>query len=61
MNLLSAQSLEKSFGEKRLFENVTFGIDDRDRIALIGLNGCGKSTLLKMLAVSNRRTAAYYL
>ncbi|HBF35386.1 TPA: ABC transporter [Candidatus Sumerlaeota bacterium] len=50
MNLLSAQALEKSFGEKRLFENVTFGIDDRDRIALIGLNGCGKSTLLKMLA-----------
>ncbi|MCX7050213.1 MAG: ABC-F family ATP-binding cassette domain-containing protein [Candidatus Sumerlaeota bacterium] len=50
MNILSAQSLEKAFGEKRLFQQVTLGIEERDRLGLIGLNGCGKSTLLKVLA-----------
>jgi ATP-binding cassette subfamily F protein uup len=50
MNILSAQSLEKSFGVKHLFDHVTLGLEDRDRLGLIGLNGSGKSTLLKILA-----------
>lgn len=50
MNLLSVENISKSFGEKKLFENISFGIEDGDRIGLIGINGTGKSTLLKVIA-----------
>ncbi|MCT4688900.1 ABC-F family ATP-binding cassette domain-containing protein [Vallitalea sp.] len=49
MNILSAENLSKSYSEKTLFENITFGIDDNEKIGLIGVNGTGKSTLLKTL------------
>ncbi|HTV04278.1 MAG TPA: ABC-F family ATP-binding cassette domain-containing protein [Acidobacteriaceae bacterium] len=48
--LLNAQSLTKSFGATTLFRDVSFTVNDGDRIGLIGPNGSGKSTLLKMLA-----------
>ena len=47
--LLSCQALEKSFGTRVLFERLTFGLDEGDRVGLIGPNGAGKSTLLKIL------------
>ncbi len=50
MNLLSIENLSKHFNEKILFEHISFGIDDRDKIGLIGVNGTGKTTLLKILA-----------
>lgn len=50
MNLLSIENLAKSFGERTLFQNVTFGIAEGDRIGLIGVNGTGKSTFLKIIA-----------
>jgi ATP-binding cassette subfamily F protein uup len=50
MNLISAQGLCKTLGEKRLIEGATFGIEAGERIGVIGVNGCGKSTLLKILA-----------
>ncbi len=50
MNLLSVENLCKSFGEKVIFNNLTFGIDDKDKIGVIGVNGTGKSTLLKIIA-----------
>jgi ABC transport system ATP-binding/permease protein len=50
MNLLSIESLAKSYGERVLLEKVTFGIDEGDKIGLIGVNGTGKSTLLKVIA-----------
>lgn len=49
MNILSAENLSKSYSEKTLFENISFGIDDNEKIGLIGINGTGKSTLLKTL------------
>ena len=50
MNLISVNNLSHSEGGRLLFNNVTFGIDEGDKIAFLGNNGCGKSTLLKILA-----------
>ncbi len=50
MNLLSIENLCKFYGEKTIFNNLTFGIDDNDKIGVIGVNGTGKSTLLKIIA-----------
>ncbi len=50
MNLLAVEKLKKAYGEKALFEDITFGIQENDRIGLIGINGTGKSTLLKIIA-----------
>ncbi|MFV0391094.1 MAG: ABC-F family ATP-binding cassette domain-containing protein [Paludibacteraceae bacterium] len=47
---LQAENLTKSFGDKRLFENISFGIADNQRIALIAKNGTGKTTLLNILS-----------
>src|SRR5210317_1562093 len=48
--LIYSQKIQKSFGAKRLFEGVTFGIAENDRVGIIGPNGSGKSTFLKILA-----------
>ena len=47
---LTAENLCKAYGEKVLFDNISFTINDGDRIGLIGINGTGKSTLLKIIA-----------
>ncbi|MEI6531563.1 MAG: ABC-F family ATP-binding cassette domain-containing protein [Chlamydiota bacterium] len=46
---LNGQNISKSFGTQVLFENLSFGITEHERIGLIGPNGSGKSTLLKIL------------
>lgn len=50
MNLLVGENLSKSYGEKELLDKINFGIEDTDRIGLIGLNGTGKTTFLKIIA-----------
>jgi ATP-binding cassette subfamily F protein uup len=50
MNILTAENLTKSYGEKVLFEDITFGIDQNEKVGIVGVNGTGKSTLLKILA-----------
>ena len=49
MSLLSLSKVNKYFGERCLFENVSFSVEERDKIGLIGANGCGKTTLFKMI------------
>ncbi len=50
MNLLLAENLTHTVGEKTLFRNITFGIDQGQKTALIARNGTGKTTLLNLLA-----------
>lgn len=49
MNLLTAQNLSKSFGERDLFTNISFNIDEKSKIGLIGANGVGKTTLFRII------------
>lgn len=48
--LISAYQLSKSFASKTLFQNISFSIDDGQKIGMIGPNGAGKSTLLSLIA-----------
>ncbi|MCC6423801.1 MAG: ABC-F family ATP-binding cassette domain-containing protein [Phycisphaerales bacterium] len=48
--LLNAKSLGKSYGPRRLFQEISISFDDQEKAGLIGLNGAGKSTLLRILA-----------
>lgn len=50
MHYVSVEGLTKSFGIKPLFSNITFHIEEGDKIALVARNGSGKTTLLKILA-----------
>lgn len=50
MHYVSVENLTKSFGIKPLFSNITFHINEGDKIAIIAKNGSGKSTLLKILS-----------
>lgn len=48
--ILSAENLSYSYGDRLLFENITFNVEEGDKYGIIGVNGTGKSTLLRMLA-----------
>ncbi|WP_420150702.1 ABC-F family ATP-binding cassette domain-containing protein [Spirosoma sp.] len=50
MNYLSAENLTKSYGDRILFKNLTFGLNRGDKVAIVGANGSGKTTLLSILA-----------
>lgn len=55
--MVSVEGLKVEFGVKPLFRDVSFVINERDRIALVGKNGVGKSTLLKILNGQQKPTA----
>ena len=55
--MISVEGLKVEFGVKPLFEDVSFVVNDRDRIALVGKNGAGKSTMLKILCGQEKPTA----
>jgi len=55
--LISVQNLSVEFSAKSLFDNVSYVINRRDRIALVGKNGAGKSTMLKIIAGLQKPTS----
>lgn len=50
MNILNIEHISKMYGEKTLFDDVSLGIHQGDKIGVIGVNGTGKTTLLKIIA-----------
>lgn len=50
MNFLSVENISKAYGERVLFENISFGINKDQKIAFIAKNGSGKTTIMNMLA-----------
>ena len=55
--MISIDNLKVEFGIKPLFDNVSFVINDKDRIALVGKNGAGKSTMLKIICGLQKSTS----
>lgn len=53
MNYLSVENLKRSYGERILFEGLTFGLSKGDRMALIANNGTGKTSLLQIIAAED--------
>lgn len=50
MNILTVDNITKAYGERKLFENVSFYLAEGEKAGIIGINGTGKSTLLKIIA-----------
>ena len=50
MNILNIEHVSKVFGDKVIFDDVSYGIHEGDKIGIIGINGTGKTTLLKIIA-----------
>ncbi|MGZ3863097.1 MAG: ribosomal protection-like ABC-F family protein [Bacteroidia bacterium] len=49
MNYISVENISKAYGDKQLFDNISFGISRGDKIALVAKNGTGKTTLMSIL------------
>ncbi|MBO0994812.1 ABC-F family ATP-binding cassette domain-containing protein [Bacillus sp. SD088] len=60
MNIFSAESITKTYGEKHLFRDITFHIEEKEKIGIIGINGTGKSSLLKLIAGLDDPDAGFF-
>ena len=49
MNILSIEKINKTYGDKVIFKDVSFGLEDSDKVGVVGINGTGKSTLLNLI------------
>lgn len=50
MNILTVEQVTKSYGDKILFQDASFGMEDQDKVGIIGVNGTGKSTFMRVIA-----------
>ena len=49
MNIVNIEHIGKIYGDKTIFEDASFGIQEGDKIGIVGINGTGKTTLLRMV------------
>ena len=49
MNILTVENITKSYGERKLFDNTGFYLQEGEKVGVIGINGTGKTTLLRMI------------
>lgn len=49
MNILNLEHISKLFGDKMIFDDASFGVQEGDKVGIIGINGTGKSTLLRIV------------
>lgn len=71
MNIINIEQVTKGYGERNLLQQVSLGINEHDKIGIVGINGTGKSTLLKVIAgiekadegtiITNRSVTISYL
>ena len=59
MNYLSVENLTKSFADRLLFADLTFGIDQGQKVAIVAKNGSGKTTILRCLAARNDASISF--
>lgn len=59
-DVLSVKELSKSFGDKKIFNNISFEVKRKERVFLLGDNGCGKTTLLKILMQDYAADSGYF-
>ena len=50
MNIINIEHISTVYGEKVIFDDISYGIHQGDKIGIIGINGTGKTTLLRMIA-----------
>ena len=50
MNVINIEHISKIYGEKIIFDDASFGVQEGDKIGIVGINGTGKTTLLRMIA-----------
>ena len=54
--ILACQNISKSFGVEPVIRNVSFHVEDQEKVAIVGINGAGKSTLLKIIVGEDRKS-----
>ena len=47
--ILACQNISKSFGEKEILKGISFHIEEKEKLAIVGINGSGKTTLLRII------------
>ena len=47
--ILACQNINKAFGTNQILKSVSFHVNEREKVAIVGINGAGKSTLLKII------------
>ena len=56
---LNIKNLSKSFGEKKIFENISFQVQSDEKVGFIGRNGTGKSTIFKIIEGSETQDSGH--